>query len=259
MDFRRNSVDHPPLTSTVERVSSTKFLGLHITEDLTWTTNTMSLSKPTQAAQQRLHFLRRLKIASLPPPILTTLYRGTIESTLTSCITVWYGNCSAEDRKTLQRTVNTAEKIIGAPLPSILDIFLTRCSSKANSIVKDPTHPSHSLFQLLPSGRRFWSIGVCSARLLNSFFPRLWEPWTQLTLPLWNPIQSPYLLKHGPYHPPPQPYISQKKNCQTFLCNSRCATHRWVGLFKPPVVTHIHTRHFHTLMCINNPTKDSFK
>ncbi len=170
MDFRRrNSTDHPPLTidsSTVERVSSTKFLGVHITEDLTWTTNTMSLSKK---AQQRLHFLRRLKRASLPPPILTTFYRGTIESVLTSCITVWYGNCSAADRKTLQWTVNTAAKIIGAPLPSILDIFLARCSSKTNSIVKDPTH---SLFQLLPSGRRYGSIRACSARLLNSFFPQ---------------------------------------------------------------------------------------
>ncbi len=95
MDFRRNSVDHPPLTidtSTVERVSSTKFLGVHITEDLTWTTNTKSISKK---AQQRLHFLRRLKRASLPPPILTTFYRGTIESVLTSCITVWYGNWTA--------------------------------------------------------------------------------------------------------------------------------------------------------------------
>ncbi len=86
----------------------------------------MSLSKK---AQQRLHFLHRLR-ASLPPPILTTFYRGTIESVLTSCITVWYGNCSAADRKTLQRTVNTAAKIINAPLPSILDIFLARCSSK---------------------------------------------------------------------------------------------------------------------------------
>ncbi len=92
MDFRRNSGDHPPLTidnSTVERVSSTKFLGVHITEDLTWTTNPMSLSKK---AQQRLHFLRRLKRASLPPPILTTFYRETFESVLTSCITVLYGN-----------------------------------------------------------------------------------------------------------------------------------------------------------------------
>ncbi len=122
----------------------------------------MSLSKK---AQQRLHFLRRLKRASLPPPILTTFYRGTIESVLTSCITVWYGNCSAADCKTLQRTVNTAANIIGAPLPSILDIFLARCSSKTNSIVKDPTH---SLFQLLPSGRWYRSIRARSARLLNT-------------------------------------------------------------------------------------------
>ncbi|KAL0147043.1 hypothetical protein M9458_057567 [Cirrhinus mrigala] len=172
MDFRRNSVDHPPLTidsSTVERVSSTKFLGVHITENLTWTTNVTSLNKK---GQQRLHFLRRLKRASLPPTILTTFYRGTIESVLTSCITVWYGNCSAADRKTLQRTVNTAAKIIGAPLPSILDIFLARCSSKASSIVKDPTHTSHNLLQLLPSGRRYRSIKARSVRFLNSFFPQ---------------------------------------------------------------------------------------
>ncbi len=130
------------------------------------------LKKAFHVPQQRLHFLRRLKRASLPPPILTTFYRGTIESVLTSCITVWYGNCSAADRKTLQRTVNTAAKIIGAPLPFILDIFLARCSSKATSTVKDPTHPSHSLFQLLPSERRYRSIRARSARLLNSFFPQ---------------------------------------------------------------------------------------
>ncbi len=206
MDFRRNSVDHPPLTidsSTVERVSSAKFLGVHITEDLTWTTNTKSISKK---AQQRLHFLRRLKRASLPPPILTTFYRGTIESVLTSCITVWYGNCCAADRKTLQRTVNTAAKIIGASLPSILDIFLTRCSSKAKSIVEDPTHPSHSLFQLLPSGRRYRSIRARSARLLNSFFPRLWEPWTHITPPL----------SETPNTPPPPPY--RKKLLNFYFC-----------------------------------------
>ncbi len=65
-----------------KKEGGTKFLGVHITENLTWTTNTMSLSKK---AQQHLHFLRRLKSASLPPPILTTFYRGTIESVLTSC------------------------------------------------------------------------------------------------------------------------------------------------------------------------------
>ncbi len=211
MDFRRNPVDHPPLTidsSTVERVSSTKFLGVHITEDLTWTTNTKSISKK---AQQRLHFLCRLKRASLPPPILTTFYRGTIESVLTSCITVWYGNCCAADRKTLQRTVNTAAKIIGALLPSILDIFLTRCSSKAKSIVEDPTHPSHSLFQLLPSGRRQ-------------------SPLRQTAQQLLPPgCESPELTSHRPSLKP-----------QT-TPHSAC------------------TRHFHTPLCVHNPTKDWLK
>ncbi len=224
----------------------------------------MSLSK---AAQQHLHFLRRLKRASLPPPILTIFYRGTIESVLTSCITVWYGNCSAADRKTLQWTVNTAAKIIGAPLPSILDIFLAQCSSKTNSIVKDPTHPSHSLFQLLPSGRRYRSIRARSAKLLNSFFPQAVRALnSNHPAPPLKPHANPYLLKHGPPPPPspntPQPYHTKekKKNYETFLCNSKCATHRWVGLYKPPVVTHsplcaLDT--FHTLLCVPNPTKDS--
>ncbi|KAK3573703.1 hypothetical protein QTP86_032059, partial [Hemibagrus guttatus] len=33
----------------------------------------------------------------------------------------WFGNCTASDRKTLQRIVKTAEKIIGVSLPSITD------------------------------------------------------------------------------------------------------------------------------------------
>ncbi len=221
IDLSRNSVDHPRLTidrSTVESVSSTKFQGgahhreshldhqHHVT--LQEGTTAPTLSPP--AENSKSPFL---------PPILTTFYRGIIKSVLTSCITVWYGNCSAADRKTLQRTVNTTAKIIGAPLPSILDIFLTRCSSKANSIMKDLTHPSCSLFQLLPSGRQYRSIRARSARLLNSFFPRLWEPWTQLTPPLSEtPYKPPtsWNMDHLPPHPPPT-LPHRRKNCQTFF------------------------------------------
>ncbi|KAK3572559.1 hypothetical protein QTP86_000434 [Hemibagrus guttatus] len=70
---------------------------------------------------------------------------GTIESILSSCITAWFGNCTVSDRKTLQRIVRTAKKIIRVSLPSITDIY-------TNSIVDDPTHPSH--FNLLPPGKR---------------------------------------------------------------------------------------------------------
>ncbi|KAK1798660.1 hypothetical protein P4O66_006946, partial [Electrophorus voltai] len=57
------------------------------------------------------------------------------------------------DRKTFHKIVRTVEKIIGVSLPSITDIYTTRCIRKATSIVEDPTHPSHELFTLLPSGR----------------------------------------------------------------------------------------------------------
>ncbi|KAK3545731.1 hypothetical protein QTP70_011343 [Hemibagrus guttatus] len=80
-------------------------------------------------------------------------YRGTIESVLSSCITAWFGNCTVSDRKTLQRIVRTAEKIIGVSLPSIMNMYTTCCIRKANSIVDNSTHPSHTLFTLLPTGK----------------------------------------------------------------------------------------------------------
>ncbi|KAK2877070.1 hypothetical protein Q8A73_023748 [Channa argus] len=134
VDFRRAQGDHSPLIidgSSVEIVKSTKFLGVHLADNLTWSVNTSSITKK---AQQRLYFLRRLRKAHLPPPILTMFYRGTIESILSSCITAWFGNCTVADRKTLQRIVRTAEKIIGVSLPSIMHIYTTRCIRKANSI-----------------------------------------------------------------------------------------------------------------------------
>ncbi len=110
VDFRRVHTQHAPLTingATVERASSTtKFLGVHITEDLSWTNNTVSLAKK---AQQCLYFLRKLRRARAPAPIMCTFYRGTIERILTSCITVWYGACNASCRKSLQRIVRAAE------------------------------------------------------------------------------------------------------------------------------------------------------
>ncbi|GAA6107150.1 piezo-type mechanosensitive ion channel component 1-like, partial [Tachysurus ichikawai] len=170
VDFRRAQSDHSPLNidgSSVEIVKSTKFLNVHLAENLTWSLNTSSITKK---AQQRLYFLRRLRKAHLPPPILTMFYSGTIESILSSCITVWFGNCTISNRKTLQRIVRTAEKIIGVSLPSIMDTYTTRRIRKANSIVDDPTHPSHKLFTLLPSGKRYRSIRALTTRLCDSFF-----------------------------------------------------------------------------------------
>ena len=84
------------------------------------------------------------------PQILKRFYSCTIESILTGCITAWYGDCSASDRKALQRVLWTAQYITGAKHSAIQDLYTRRCQRKALKIVKDSRHPSHRLFSLLP-------------------------------------------------------------------------------------------------------------
>uniref|UniRef100_A0A8C1PL03 Wu:fc21g02 n=1 Tax=Cyprinus carpio TaxID=7962 RepID=A0A8C1PL03_CYPCA len=55
----------------------------------------------------------------------------------------------------LKVNVRTAERIIGTTLPSIQELYLSRVSKRAGKITLDPSHPAHSLFELLPSGRRY--------------------------------------------------------------------------------------------------------
>eukprot|EP00061_Rhincodon_typus_P011684 g36897.t1 len=50
---------------------------------------------------------------------LNNFYRCTIESILSVCIMAWYGNCSAQDSKKLQKEVCTAQNITEANLPSM--------------------------------------------------------------------------------------------------------------------------------------------
>ncbi len=82
VDYRRQSREHTPITidkTPVERVNSFKFLGVHITEDLTWSAHTDAVLKK---AHQRLFFLRRLRKFGTSPRILRSFYTCTVESIL---------------------------------------------------------------------------------------------------------------------------------------------------------------------------------
>ncbi|KAI3376769.1 hypothetical protein L3Q82_000371 [Scortum barcoo] len=139
-----------------------KFLGIHITSDLTWSMNTAHLVKK---AQQRLFFLRKLKCAGLSPQLLTNFYRATtIESILCLSAAVWYGSCTAQDRKDLARVVKTAQGIVGSPLPDLDSIYAGRIQKKARHIAADPTHLLNGLFVLLPSGKQKQCVTSSSMR-----------------------------------------------------------------------------------------------
>ena len=113
-----------------------------------------------------------MNTVGLSPEIRKAFYRATTESILTGCITAWYGNCTAQNRKALQRVVRTAEKICGCALPHIQAIYDDRCVRKAHRIIKDPSHPNQHLFELLPSGKRYRSLKAKTQRMTNSFFPQ---------------------------------------------------------------------------------------
>ncbi|XP_055517489.1 uncharacterized protein LOC129712782 isoform X2 [Leucoraja erinacea] len=151
--------------SMMERVKSFKFLGMHISEDLSWSENIDAIIKKTH---QRLRFLRRLRRVALSRRTLSNFYRYTVESMLTSCIVAWFGNLSAQEWKRLQKVVNTAQSIIGSDLPSIEGIYRSSCLKKAGSIIKDPHHPGHTLISPLPSGRRYRSLKTAKTRWIYS-------------------------------------------------------------------------------------------
>ncbi len=152
----------------VERVTAFKFLGVHISETLSWTINILALTKK---AQQRLHFLRIIRKSGLEERLLVSFYQSPIQSVFSYSITTWYAGSSAGDKISLQRVINLAQKIIGCPLPSLEEISSTRCLKRAGSIVSDSSHPAHHIFDLLPSGRHFRSIKTRTSRLRDSFFP----------------------------------------------------------------------------------------
>ncbi len=152
------------MNSTVTAVESFRFLGTTISQDLKWDNHIDSIAKK---AQQRLYFLRQLRKFNLPQELLKQLYSAIIESVLCSSITVWFGSATKTDIRRLQRTVRTAQRIIGAPLPSLQEFYTSRVRKRAKKVTLDPSHPAHSLFVLLPSVRRYRSRSTKTARLIK--------------------------------------------------------------------------------------------
>ncbi len=58
------------------------------------------------------------------------------------------------------------------PLPSHPLLYTSRVKKMAKKVTLDPSQPAHSLFELLPSGRRYRSLSTKTTRHKNIFSPR---------------------------------------------------------------------------------------
>ncbi|XP_069041865.1 trace amine-associated receptor 13c-like [Lepisosteus oculatus] len=130
MDFRRHRPHTHSLLSIdgteVETVTSFRFLGIHISNDLTWTVNTDSILKKTQ---QRLYFLRCLKRWGMAVPVSVNFYSYT-ESVLTNYV---LRNTSSQERKVPQRMLNVAQMTIGCGLTEIKELYEDNCHGRIPS------------------------------------------------------------------------------------------------------------------------------
>ena len=118
VDFSEQQREHPPFhinVTAVETVDSFKFLGVHITDKLKWSTHTDSVVKK---AQQRLFNLRRLKKDGLAPKTLTNFYRCTM-ATARLC-RGWCGlHNASQGAKYLPSRTPTAPDVTGRPKRSL--------------------------------------------------------------------------------------------------------------------------------------------
>lgn len=152
---------------TIEQVRDFKLLGVHVSDDLTWSANCAVLLKKSR---QRLYFLRKLKNFGVRTGVLVRFYTAIIQSVLTNAIIVWFGNTTSRDLRKLSSVIRTAERIIGTGLPSLESVYNARIAKKTKLILEDTSHPANDYFNLLPSGRRLRSF-YGNKRFTRSCYP----------------------------------------------------------------------------------------
>ncbi len=144
--------DHLPVVingQNIVQVDSCRYLGIHIDNKLTWS---VQVENVCIRIQQRLFFLRRLRVFGVNQKVLLLFYHAVIESIFRYGISAWFGNLSVHLKAQITRLTQRAMKIMGVkqhPTPQAL-------------FEETVTRQAQKLFQ----------IPLMSFTLSTNFFPR---------------------------------------------------------------------------------------
>ena len=174
IDFRTKKESLRPLTikgEDVRQVSSYKYLGTIIDNQLSWSENIHACLKKSN---QRLFFLRKLRQFRVNSNILQLFYQATILSVLLYNQLCFFGSASEEDKKKLNKIVHRAESIIGHEQSNLEKFYNESSVKKFQDILSTSSHPLHSVAEGQRSKRhsgRFISLPSRTSRFLKSFMP----------------------------------------------------------------------------------------
>lgn len=136
-------------TPTMWRVSCFRFLGTHITEDLTWTLCPLKQS----ALPVHPEWLKAFWCFCTAAPFKA--------SSLTTC---WHDmETTPQQIRTLQ-SHKPSQKINNTQLPALEDMCILHCLQKVHCILKDS---SHQLFEHLHSSKCYRCIRACICVIKN--------------------------------------------------------------------------------------------
>jgi len=143
------------------------FPGVQITNSLSWSFHAKDI---VQKAQERLYLFqgpKEIQHVSYDSYTFLQMHQRKHSFWLYHS---WYDSCSVRNRKKLQTVMNEAQSITQTSLPFFDSVYTSHCLENAASIIKDPTYGGHTLFHLLPSGKRYKRLRSRTNQLKHSFF-----------------------------------------------------------------------------------------
>ena len=172
MRKRKNSKEAITINnSAVDIVSSYKYLGVTIQDDLKWN---LHVETQTKKANKRMYSVRRLYKLKIDSKILCLFYNSVVSSVLTYAITSWFDACDKNLKKTICKFHSKMCKMTNASIHKFIehpnDIYKRKCLSLINKIVKDQDHVMHKYISVLPHGH-LRSLKCRTERFKLTFMP----------------------------------------------------------------------------------------
>ena len=150
-DFRKNRKEVEPVNGVdIEIVTEYKYLGTYIDSHLNWNVNTQKLCSK---ANQRIYFLRKLKLFNIDRDITMMFYQSAIQSVITFSCIAWVNGLSVGNLNKINRITKSASKIIGTTVKNLCSIYEAALMTKLKTMQLDNTHPLHTLMVFNKSGR----------------------------------------------------------------------------------------------------------
>ena len=118
-----------------------------------------------------MYLIRKLNTFNVDKKMLEMIYRSLVASILTFNIVTFYGYLTIKQKNRLSKIVNVATKLMNFKQKSLNDLYQQAISEKSRSIINDHTHPLHSWFVIMPSGKRYRTPAFKRQLYNKSFIP----------------------------------------------------------------------------------------